>query len=46
MTARDKHKSIGSIDKLQRKSSVLTMTPEAVFTTLHFLRDLQMGQIS
>jgi hypothetical protein len=36
-------KPIGFIHKLQIKLSVVNAVSEAVFTTLHFLRNLQMG---
>ncbi len=36
----------GPICNLQRKLCVDNMTPEVVFTTLHFLHNLQMGPVS
>ncbi len=38
-------KPIGLIHKLQRKWSVVNSASETVFTTLHFLCNLQMGLI-
>jgi hypothetical protein len=37
---------IGPIGKLQRKRSVVNTAPGALFRTLHFLRNLQIGPIS
>jgi hypothetical protein len=36
----------GPIYKIQRKWSVVNMTPEAIFTTHNFFHNLQMGPIS
>ncbi len=36
---------IGPIHELQRKCSILNMTPSTVIRTLHFLCTLEMGQI-
>ncbi len=37
---------IGNIHKLQRKLIVVKTAPGAVFTALHFLRNLRIGLIS
>ncbi len=37
---------IGLIRTLKRKLSVVNMVPGALFTTLHFLRNLQRGPLS
>jgi hypothetical protein len=34
---------IAPICKLQRKLTVVNMVPGAVFTTLHYIRNLKMG---